>query len=480
LGPREGGDPSSYCSYSASIHVPPQRTQRGPHPAPIGRIRLVELPQLTLQDILVHLAEWPRQVVAQVLALLLRDQAEQAACLRIVVLHAAEVVAARIADDRQFGFAVAHAQRTPAFRVDGRVVARRAPVGGGHRAVALLAGGLDPTVLVGGEVDAFGGTARVGRSPWVVAEACESDGTFLRYRPLWAVVTNVEPEHLEHYGGSFDRLLEAFARFLEGVRPEGGAVLCADDPRLRELAARMGPRAVTYGLDPQADFTFRDLERRDGETRFTALYRGRPLGTFTLRIPGLHNVANALAAVAVACRLGLPLDRVAEALADYRGARRRFEVVGQWGGVLVVDDYAHHPTEIRATLRAAREREPRRLIAVFQPHRYTRTYFLLEEFGRAFGDADEVWLTEVYSPPGERPIPGVSASALAQRIREAQGPPVRLYRDFGALVEALAARVQPGDLVLTMGAGDVWKVARSLAERLAAAREAAASQGPAS
>lgn len=335
--------------------------------------------------------------------------------------------------------------------------------------LALAAAGLDPTVLVGADVDAFGGTARVGRGEWVVAEACESDGTFLRYRPQVAVATNVEPEHLDHYQGSFDRLVEAFGRFLAGVPAEGLVVVCADDPNLRALAARLDRRVISYGRDPEADVGFRDLTRNGGETRFVAVYRGRPVGTFRLQVPGLHNVVNSLATIAVALALGVPLEPVAETLAQYRGARRRFELVGQVGGVLVVDDYAHHPAEIRATLKAARERAPRRVIAVFQPHRYVRTYYLMDEFSRAFSDADEIVITDLYAPPGEAPIPGVSAEELARRIERHEGRPVHLVPDHAELVETLARLVRPGDLVLTMGAGDVYKVARRLAERLAAA-----------
>ena len=342
--------------------------------------------------------------------------------------------------------------------------------------LVLVAGGLDPTVLVGGEVPEFGTvTARLGRGPWLVAEACESDGTFLRYRPEIAVVTNVEPEHLDHYGGDFGRLLEAFARFLRGVRPGGLIVACGDHPAVRRLLADLDPaggqRVIRYGIEAEdCDLRARDIETAAEYTRFTVWQGSRPLGEVTLAVPGQHNVLNALAALAVGLQLGVSPEQAAGVLAGFHGAKRRFQVLYDRDGILVVDDYAHHPTEIRATLRAARQRRRPggRVIAVFQPQRYSRTRLLMDEFARAFGDADQVILTEIYAPPGEQPIPGVSSGVLAERIVAAGGPPVELIADREELVERLLATVRPGDLVLTMGAGDIWTVARELARRLQA------------
>lgn len=381
---------------------------------------------------------------------------------------------------RRAGLPVWHRSQVLAALLNGR---RGIAVTGSHgkttttamTGLVLVAGGLDPTVLVGGEVPEFGtATARIGGGEWLVAEACESDGTFLRYRPEVAVVTNVEPEHLDHYEGDFARLLDAFARFLEGVRPGGFIVACGDHPAVGEVLDRLEPgdrRVIRYGVEASGcDLVARDIEAGPERTRFTAWYRGRPLGEVNLVVPGQHNVLNALAALAVGLELGVPFEEAAAALAGFRGAKRRFQVLYDRDGILVVDDYAHHPTEIRATLRAARQRRAPggRIIAVFQPQRYSRTRLLMDEFARAFGDADLVILTEIYAPPGERPIPGVSSAVLAERIAAQDGRPVRLMGDREELIEHLLATVRPGDVVLLMGAGDIWMAARELARRLQA------------
>ncbi|EKP94560.1 UDP-N-acetylmuramate--L-alanine ligase [Thermaerobacter subterraneus] len=341
--------------------------------------------------------------------------------------------------------------------------------------LVLVAGGLDPTVLVGGEVPEFGAaTARLGHGPWVVAEACESDGTFLRYFPRIAVVTNVEPEHLDHYEGDFRRLLDAFRGFLGNVRPGGLVVACGDHPVVRQLLAGLPAgrvRVARYGVEAEdCHLRARDVQTGPEGTRFSVWQEGRPLGEVTLAVPGEHNVLNALAALAVGLEVGVPFGVAAQALAGFHGAKRRFQVIHDRDGILVVDDYAHHPTEIRATLRAARQRRGAagRVIAVFQPQRYSRTRLLMDEFARAFGDADKVILTEIYAPPGERPIPGVSSAVLAERIAQEEGRPVDLFASREDLIEHLLATVRPGDLVLTMGAGDIWTVARDLARRLQA------------
>ena len=343
----------------------------------------------------------------------------------------------------------------------------------GKSTVTAMAGllleqaGLDPVVVVGAEVPAFGGTARAGRGEWVVAEADESDGSFLRYRPLCTVLTNLEPEHLDHYGGDFRALKEALRCFArECVRPQGFIVACADDPALREILSGLERPVIWYGFSPQADYRAEEVEAGGGGLSFHLLRRGERMGRVRLEIPGRHNAQNATGVAALGLTLGLPFELVARALAAYRGAGRRFQVVGRPDGITVVDDYAHHPTEIRATLEAARERGPARIIAVFQPQRYSRTRLLMEEFSRAFSAADEVFLLDIYSPPGEKPIPGVSSQALAERISAREGRPVTCFSDQGELVKHLSRRLEPGDLVLTMGAGDVWKVAHRLVQEL--------------
>lgn len=335
----------------------------------------------------------------------------------------------------------------------------------------LVDAGLDPTVIIGADVQALGGNARVGRGSHVVAEACESDRSFLRYRPGIAVTTNVEREHLEFYDGDFAQVLAAFAQFLDQVRPGGLAVLCADDPNLRTLGQRLAgapgaPRIIWYGLEAGADWTARAVTPQEGGMRFEAVCRDQVLGLVNLGVPGRHNVQNALAALAVGAALGVGFDRMAATLAAYRGASRRFEQIAATGGVAVIDDYAHHPTEIRATLAAARPRTAGRLIAVFQPQRYTRTQLLMQEFAGAFSEADLTVLTEIYAPPGQEAIAGVSSAVLADLIRQREGRPVELITDKEAIVRFLLASVRPGDTVLTMGAGDIWQVARELGRRL--------------
>lgn len=380
----------------------------------------------------------------------------------IRVLHRSEVLAVFI--NRQAGIAVTgtHGKTTTTSMV----------------ALILTAAGLDPTAIIGGDLDAFGGNARVGQGPHVVAEADESDGSFLRYFPSLAVVTNLEPEHLEHYDHQFDNVLAAFRQFLGQVKGDGVVVACADDANVlalaRELLGRPGaPRVLFYGLGAGAAWTARDIRPLVGGSTFVALRGGQPLGEVRLAVPGRHNVLNALAAMAAADALGVGFADMVRALAGFRGAKRRFQVVGEAGGVTVVDDYAHHPTEIRATLAAAREAlaargGPGRVLAVFQPQRYTRTANLMAEFTACFGDADVLVLTEIYSPAGEKPIPGVSSAVLAAGIAAREGRPVHLLSDKDEIVRFLLAQVQPGDVVLTMGAGDIWQVARDFARCLGA------------
>lgn len=334
----------------------------------------------------------------------------------------------------------------------------------------LERGGLDPTAVIGAEVDFLNGGARLGRSRYVVAEADESDGSFTRYRPAVAVVTNVEPEHLDHYEGRFDNLLAAFRRFLGQTREL--AVLCGDDPRLREMSRDLIVKKVTYGLGPEADLRAEGITAGPSEVSYVATWRGQELGRVTLVVPGVHNVVNSLAALAVGRHLGLDFATAAAALHGFRGAQRRFQVIGQRDGITVVDDYAHHPTEIVATIRAARERAANRVIAVFQPQRYVRTHLLLKDFSEAFSQADEIILTDIYSPPGEQPIPGVSAQALADLVRQRERREVTCLSRKEDIVDLLLRTARPGDIVLTMGAGDIWKVARSLVEKMESADKA--------
>ncbi len=338
-------------------------------------------------------------------------------------------------------------------------------------ALLLERGGLEPTVLVGGEMEAIGGTGKAGKGPYVVAEADESDRSFLCYRPAVTVVTNVEAEHLEFWEGRFEKIVEGFRQYLGQVRPGGLAVLCADDPTLRKLGAELaaqngGPQVVWYGTAPEAGWQARNIHPMNGGIAYDCIRDGRLLGEVRLPVPGRHNALNSLAAIVVGDHVGLSFDQMRQILTGFGNAKRRYQVWGTFGGITVVDDYAHHPTEIRATLAAAKEQAEGRVIAVFQPQRYSRTHWLMDEFATCFGDADLLVLTEIYSPPGEAPIPGVSSEALAARIEANTGRKVTLLSEKQEIVRLLLEAARPGDTVLTMGAGDIWTVARDLAGEL--------------
>jgi UDP-N-acetylmuramate--alanine ligase len=335
-------------------------------------------------------------------------------------------------------------------------------------ATVLRAAGLDPTVVVGGKVNALGSNARLGEGDLFVAEADESDGSFLKLTPTIAVVTNIDPEHLDHYG-THDAVKEAFVEYANRVPFYGLSVLCIDHPAVQEILPRLDRRLVTYGVSRQADYRAKNV-RYDGlVSRFDAFRRQDTLGTFALHMPGAHNVLNALAAIAVADELEVPLDVVREAMESFGGVQRRFTVVGQpaferggrRGDVMVVDDYGHHPAEIEATLDAAQRGFDRRVVVAFQPHRYTRTQLLFDEFTRAFNKADVLLVTEVY-PAGEAPIEGATGEALADAIRAHGHRGVSYVRDKRRVASALSEIVEPGDLVIALGAGDINASAREL------------------
>ena len=329
--------------------------------------------------------------------------------------------------------------------------------------------GLDPTVVIGGRFAAFGSHARVGRSALLVAEADESDRSFLWLRPYLAIVTNIDREHLESYG-TFEELTRAFVRFAESVPVEGAAMLCVDDPHLMAMAETLAAPVVSYGIDNRqatigaTDITLAGFGSRAMVVRRGADGRETPLGMLTLHVPGRHNVLNALAVIAAASHLGVTFAAVAAALAEFRGAERRFERKGEANGRIVVDDYGHHPTEIAAVLKAARATGARRIFCVFQPHRYSRTAGLLQDFGPALGLADEVLLTDIY-PAGEDPVPGVTIDALAIEVRKSVSGPVHVVPRLEDVPAVVAHASRPGDLVITLGAGSIGTVGdRILAE----------------
>jgi len=331
-------------------------------------------------------------------------------------------------------------------------------------AMILERAGSDPTVLIGGEVEDFGGNARVGAGKDLVAEVDESDGSLLWIAPRIAVVTSLDAtDHLDFYA-SEAHLVDTFRMFLDALPPDGFAAICADASAGRDLAAAVRPRVVTYGLEAGAAYTARVVEMAGRRTVFEARHAGAPLGLVTLEVPGRYNVQNALGALAVGVELGVLFSVCAQALAAFRGVQRRFTVRGDVGGVLVVDDYAHNPTKVRALLEGARQCWPgARIIAVFQPHRYTRTRTVGAQFGAVFECADEVIVTDIYAAD-EAPAPGVDAGIVLRAV--AARRPVRFIPDASDVAAALEQTVQPGDLVLTIGAGDIWKVADELVVRL--------------
>lgn len=342
---------------------------------------------------------------------------------------------------------------------------------------SMLAAALDgvgeaPTFLIGGELNDMGANARSGTGRFCVVEADESDGSFLHLSPHLAIVTNVDADHLDHYG-SFDAILETFGDFISKVDPSGTVVVCGDDPRLVALATeRARARVVTYGRGDGAHVRCERLTHEGTGYRFVVTFPDSQASQAHLSVPGVHNAVNATGVLAAVWSLGLPIGPATDALARFSGVRRRFERVGEVGGVVVVDDYGHHPTEVKATLAAARDAGYRRVWVVFQPHRYTRTQALGAEFGGAFADADHVVLMDVYSA-GETPIPGVSGKTVLDAVLHTAPRTQAAYfphrHDVGRYV---CERVRPGDLVMTMGAGDVTTVSGEIVRGLAAREEA--------
>ena len=332
-------------------------------------------------------------------------------------------------------------------------------------ATVLSMAGLDPTVVVGGKVASMGGSnARVGHSDFLVVESDESDGSFLKLSPILAVVTNIDEEHLDHYP-SIVEIRAAFLEFIQKVPFYGAAILCLADENIQQLLPAINRRTVTYGRTPQADLEVVDPACGPFESRFKIQQRTRDLGEFHLRVPGVHNVLNATAAIAVALELEIKLPVIREAIAAYTGVDRRFQKRGEERGITVIDDYGHHPTEIRATLAAARLCDFRRIHVIFQPHRYTRTQHLMDEFARSFHQADSVYVLDIYSA-SEPPILGVTSEVLSQRIRDFGHRCVEYTGSMEYTVDVVVQSAQSGDLVLTLGAGNVWQAGEQILERL--------------
>jgi len=330
---------------------------------------------------------------------------------------------------------------------------------------AILAqGGLDPTMVIGGKLASIGSNARLGDGDIIVAEADESDGSFLKLSPVIAAITNIDREHLDYYPG-IEEIKAAFLTFANIVPFYGCTVICIDDENVRSIAASIKRRVTTYGIKEPADYTASDIRLLDTKTVYRLLHRGEDLGEMELIVPGLFNVYNSLAAIAIGRELGMDTGTIREGLAAFTGVQRRLELKGTAGGITVVDDYGHHPTEIRATLSAARQRWKGRLIVVFQPHRFTRTQALFDEFVVSFQDADVLIINDIY-PASEEPIPGINSAALWASIKENGHPCVEYIARVPKTVEYLMETAVPGDTIITLGAGGVYKVGEAFLERM--------------
>lgn len=326
-------------------------------------------------------------------------------------------------------------------------------------------GGVDPTVIIGGDVSSLGGNARNGRGSFVIAEADESDGSFLKFKANLVVVTNIENDHMDYYETE-ENIYLAFKQFLSNLKPNGKAILCIDNSKVRCLAREIEKDVITYGMDDSdADYTARDIRYSIDGTTYKLYHNNEFVADIRIIVPGRHNVLNSAGAFAAAREMGISIEDILCALSKFTGAKRRFETKGKSHGVWVVDDYAHHPTEIKATLKAARQVKPERLLCVFQPHRYTRTKLLFEEFCQCFTDCDELIITDIY-PAGEKPLPGISSAVLAESIKKLTGQKVEYIPQLHRVEEYLEKVVLNGDLIVTIGAGNVFKVGEELIKEL--------------
>lgn len=381
------------------------------------------------------------------------DNAEwvEAKRLNIPVIHRSEMLARLLNERKGVAVAGAHGKTTTSSMI----------------ALVMEECGTDPTYIIGGEIVNLGTNAKAGKGDYVVAEADESDGTFLQYHPAIAVVTNIEADHLENYDGDFANLKAAYVQFLSQLQLGGKAIVCGDDENIREIIPNIQGTTITYGVEANNDYTATDIQPGDRKISFTMQYQGSDLGKIELSVPGLHNVYNAMGTVIACLEAGISFTAIAAAIVHFHGAKRRFQVVGDANDILIVDDYAHHPTEIEATIVAA-QATGKRVIAVFQPQRYSRTFFLLDAFSRAFTGADEVIIADIYSPAGEKQIEGINSARLVELIKQNSNAGARYIAQKEDIISDLSTRIQPGDLVITMGAGDIWKVAEALATDLQA------------
>ena len=365
------------------------------------------------------------------------------------LFHRSDILAYLLNDAKGIAVAGAHGKTTTSSMIS--VVLEHAKV--------------DPTILIGGFVDYLKGNAKLGKSDYLVAEADESDGSFLKFYPQIAVVTNIEDDHMDHYG-SMENIIKAFIQFIQNLDKENGlAVLCFDNENIRNIVDKIDRKYISYAIDHEADYKAIDIKTDGPQTRFTVLYKGEVLGDICLNIPGKHNVLNALATTAVCHHMGLSIEEIASGFNVFSGTKRRFQTKYRDENCWIVDDYAHHPTEIQTTIKAAKQTNPKRLIVAFQPHRYSRTQLLRKEFGSCFVGADVLILTDIYAA-SELPIEGITGKTIVDEVKQQTGVEAVYIENLEDITPWLKANMQNGDLIITMGAGDIYKAGESLAKIL--------------
>lgn len=336
-------------------------------------------------------------------------------------------------------------------------------------ATLLWYAGYDPTAVIGGKLNSFGSNARLGSGDFLVAEADESDGTFLKLYPTVTVITNIDPEHLDHYK-SYEEIKESFVEFINRIPFYGFSVLCTDNAGVRDIIKKVNKQFYTYGIFSKADCRAENITLKEYTSSFDVFWKNKYLERINLRLPGIHNVLNSLSVITISCELGIDPKIAKKALEEFSGVQRRFQIKFNEGGIIVVDDYGHHPEEIKATLKAAKDGWGKRTIVIFQPHRYTRTYHLFNEFTKAFDLADRLFITDIY-PAGEDPIKNVDSLRLAKAIENAGHRYVRYLKDWEEIVEAVLGEIREGDMVITLGAGDVWQIGNEIIRRLSNKKE---------
>lgn len=365
----------------------------------------------------------------------------------IPILHRSEMLALLMNEKKGIAIAGTHGKTTTTSMV----------------ALMVERAGIDPTVIIGGIVDQFKSNAKTGQGDYLVAEADESDGSLVRLNPHIAVITNIEADHMDYYA-DINAIKSTFVKFLKKVRPDGLAVLCVDDRNVKCVAEHYHGRKATYGLNNGAEIKAINIEFSELGSTYTVINHGLEVGRFSLNVPGMHNIYNSLAAIAVGTEMGIGMDVIQSALLEFKGAKRRFQVISSSDSMTVVDDYAHHPTEIMATLSAARKiRGQGRIISVFQPHRYSRTKYFFDLYGRSFFNSDHVIVTDIYAA-GEKPIPQISGELIARTLTKYGHPSVEYIPSIDSVPQHIMEMSRPNDFVITLGAGDVWKVARMLSD----------------